>query len=84
MTFDELRTKTIRAAQNLQARGYKPKQLFGIVATNSDHVAPIVIASLAMGCPINALDVSYRDVDLIEMFKITEPVVIFCDISCLN
>lgn len=40
MSFDEIRTKSIRIAQNLQIRGYKPKQVFGIIAKNSHHVAP--------------------------------------------
>lgn len=40
MTFDEIRIKSIRFAQNLQARGYKSQQVFGIVAKNSHHVAP--------------------------------------------
>lgn len=40
MSFDEIRLKSIRLAQNLQGRGYKPNQVFGIIAKNSHYVAP--------------------------------------------
>lgn len=40
MSFDEIRVNSIRVAQNLQARGYKPKQVFGIITRNHDNIAP--------------------------------------------
>lgn len=54
MTFDEIRTKTVRAAQNLQARGYNQKQTFGMITANSDFVAPIFFASIANGWSIHS------------------------------
>lgn len=82
MTFDEIRIKTIRTAQNLQALGYKPKEVFTLIARNSHHVAPITFASLAIGCPINALDPSFGKTEIIHMMKITKPVLVFCDVAC--
>lgn len=82
MTFDEIRTKTIRAAQNLQARGYKPKQTFVLLSRNDHHVAPIVFASLAIGCPLNCLDASFTKTELIHMLKTTVPTVVFCQFTC--
>lgn len=82
MTFDEIKMKTIRAAQNLLALGYERKQVFGLVARNSHHVAPITFASIAIGCPVNALDPSFGRTELLHMFKITKPVLLFCDIDC--
>lgn len=40
MSFDEIRIKSIRVAQNLLARGYKPTQVFGIITKNYDYLAP--------------------------------------------
>lgn len=80
--FNELKTKTIRAAKNLQTLGYKPKQVFTLIARNSHHVAPIVFASFAIGCPMNSLDVSFGRTEIIHMLSITKPVVIFCDLDC--
>lgn len=81
MSFTEIRTKTVRAAQNLQARGYKPKQLFGLIARNSHNVAPIVFASISIGCPLNALDCSFGKTEIIHMLKTTKPSLMFCDLD---
>lgn len=91
LTFNEIRLKTIHAAQNLQKRGYNTKQIFGLVAKNSHHLAPIVFASMCLGCPLNAMDAAFNKTELIEMLKTTEPNLIFCDtdtyeltIECLS
>lgn len=84
MTFDELHTKTVRAAQNLQSLGYKPKQVFVIMAKNSRHVAPIAIASIAIGCPVNAFDTSFGSAEIIHMLNITKPVLVLCDTECYD
>lgn len=81
MTFDEIRLKTIRAAQNLQKRGYNTKQIFGLIARNSHHVTPIVFASMCLGCPINTMEASFGKIDLFQMLKTTAPILIFCDIE---
>lgn len=81
MTFDEIRTKTIRAAQNLQSLGFKPKQTFAILSGNSHNVAPITFASISIGCPLQCLDPSFEQVDLIRLMNLTKPVLIFCDVS---
>lgn len=84
MTYDEIRIKTIRAAQNLQARGYNQKHVFGMIAANSHHVAPIFFASISNGCKINPLDPSFGKTEIIHMLGITKPVVMFCDIACYD
>lgn len=81
MSFNEIRIKTIRAAQNLQKRGYEPKQVFGLMAKNSHHVAPIVFASICIGCPINTLDPTFGKTELIYMLKTTKPALMFCDVE---
>lgn len=73
--------KTIQAAQNLTDRGYKSKQVFGIVAENSDYLAPIVYAAFCMACPVNALSCYVGKSDVVRMFGITEPSVVFCDVE---
>lgn len=91
MTYDEIRLKIIRAAQNLQKRGYHAKEVFGVVAKNSHYLAPIVFASIGIGCAVNTLDPSYKKPELLHMLKTTKPALIFCDIEtfdlvkeCLN
>lgn len=84
MRFDELYSKTVRAAQHLQTLGYESKQIFGLMAKNSRHVAPITFASMAIGCPVNSLDPSFGRTELIHMLNITKPVLMFCDKACYS
>lgn len=79
MSFDDIKIATIRVAQNLQTIGCKPKDVFMIIGKNSHQVAPITFASIAIGCPINALDLSFRKTEVIHMMKITQPKIVFCD-----
>lgn len=72
---------TVRAAQNLQKRGYKPKQVVGIVAENTENLTPIVFASFCLACPMNALKTTVQKIDVIRMFTITKPNVLFCDVK---
>lgn len=81
MTFEDIRLKTIRAAQNLQARGYKSNQVFGILAGNVTNLPPIVFASLCLGCPINAMHTGVDRPNIVRMFEMTEPSLVFCDVK---
>lgn len=74
--------QTVRVAQNLQKRGYTtPNQVFGIVANNVSHLAAVVFASFCLGCPINATHAAAEKADMIYAFRITQPSVVFCEIS---
>ncbi|XP_055299806.1 probable 4-coumarate--CoA ligase 1 isoform X2 [Sitodiplosis mosellana] len=81
LTFNEIRMKTIRAAQNLQTRGLKPKQVIGLMVDNVPNLSPIVFAAYSTGCPLNALTTSVEKPDVIRMLGITEPSVMICDIK---
>lgn len=83
--------KTIRAAQNLQKLGFESKSVFGIISNNGPHLAPIVFASLCLGCIIHPIDPLFRRVELKHLIDTTESKMFFCDISvydllikCLN
>lgn len=81
-TYGEIRLHTIRIAQNLQKRGYTaPNQVFGIVANNVPHLAAVVFASFCLGCPINATHAASEKANMLYAFRITQPSVIFCEIS---
>lgn len=81
MTFDDIKIKTIRAAENLQRLGFKSNDVFAIMARNSKDVAPIVFASLFNGCAMNTLDPNFGAVELMHMLKLTKPCLIFCDLD---
>lgn len=79
MTFDEIRTKTLRAAQNLQARGYQQNQVIGFLAGNHANVAPLAFASIAIGCTICPFDSTLEKAELLGILKKTKPVLMFCE-----
>lgn len=81
LTFEEIRIKTIRAAQSLQKHGYKPKQVIGLMVENVPHLSPIIFAAYSIGCPINALSTSVAKADVMRMYGLTDPSVIICDIK---
>ena len=91
MSFDEIRIKTIRAAQNLQKLGYGSNGISSVIARNSHHLAPIVFASIAIGNPVNGIDTSFGKTEFLHMLETTKPILLFCDIDvyglvkeCLN
>lgn len=71
--------KMIRAATNLQKIGCEPGDIICIIAKNSHFVAPIVLASICIACPINCLDPLFSKTEIIHMFSITAPKTVFCD-----
>lgn len=81
-TFTEILTKTIQASQNLQKLlDVEPKSVFGIIANNGPDLAPIVFASLCLGCPISAIDPSFGKFEFKSIIKTSKPKVYFCDVT---
>lgn len=81
MTFAEIKTKTIRAAQNLQKFGFGRNQVIALSARNNHDVSSITFASIAIGCAVNTLSPTFGKTEYLHMLKITKPVVIFCEID---
>lgn len=48
---------------------------------NVVHLAPIVCAALCLGCPINALHSKVEKIDVVRMFRLSEPSMILCDVD---
>lgn len=78
MTYHQLWLKTIRAAQNLQIKGFQSGQTFSFMVNHDDNLVPIILASLCLGCPINALHPLLSKQELISVLMKTKPSVIFC------
>lgn len=71
---------SIRAAQNLQKRGYGMKgDVFGFVTENVSQLSPIIVASLCLGSVISAMHTQWKH-DTARVLKMTEPSVIFCEV----
>lgn len=80
-TFKQMRLKTIRVAQNLQRRGFNSKCTVATVAGNVPHLAPIVYASLCLGCPVAPMYTAMEKQSVLRMIELTEPRIIFCEVK---
>lgn len=84
LTGEFIRLQTIRAAQNLQQMGFMRGDIIGIVAKNSHYVAPIVFASICIGCTILTFDTSFNKSEYLHMLKQVHPKIMFCDANVSN
>lgn len=78
-TFDDILTKTIRAAQNLQKLDLEAKSVVGILANNGPDLAPIIFASMCLGYPVSPIDPIFGKSELKSLIVITKPKIFFCD-----
>lgn len=84
MTYQQIKQSAIRIAQNLQNRGFGPRQSFTFMTVNSDYLTSVALAAMFLACPINPLHSILSKEEIIRSLKKVEPTVIFCDIECYN
>jgi 4-coumarate--CoA ligase len=79
-TCRELKTLSIRIAMNLIKMNIRSDDdVVGMLCRNSSHLLPIMFGSFIAGAPINPLYYSFFKYEIIEMFSLTNPKVVFCD-----
>lgn len=71
---------TIRAAQNLQKRGYTTKQTISLNAGNVANTTPIVFASISLGCPVNTMSTDHKP-HILSTLQLIEPTLLFCEVD---
>lgn len=74
---------TIRAAQNLQQRGYNSKQVISIISGNVPHLAPVVFASLCLGGPVNTIPTTPKR-EILRILEMSKPELVFCEIRVFD
>lgn len=79
LTNEEIRMKTIRAAQNIIKLGFKEGDIIAVIAKNSHNLASIIFAAFSIGLPVNTLDPTFELVEIVHMLNITQPKLVFCD-----
>lgn len=84
MTFSELRLKAIRAAQNLQAIGFRPHQNFCFMSIHNENLLPIVLASIGLACPIVPLYPLLSTDEIVRILTKIKSPIIFCDANLYN
>lgn len=84
MTFDEIRLKSIRAAQNLQKIGYRSHGKFCFMTINNENLLPIVLASTGLNCPICPLFPILSVDEIVRILTKIKPSVLFCDANLFD
>lgn len=84
MSCHEMRQRTLKIAFHLGRSGIKQGDVVGVMATNSENLAPVVFACLALGLPLNFLAPVMVESDIVQMYSKTKPKLIFCDADILS
>lgn len=84
MTFGEIRLKAIRAAQNLQAIGFRPHQKFCFMTIHNENLLPVVLASIGLACPIVPLYPLLSTDEIVRILTKIKPSIVFCDANLYN
>lgn len=81
LSYDELYTQSVRAAQNLKNSNFKKGDVVAIVSKNNHELLPILVALLSLDYPINPLDPLFTEEFFLHIFSITKPKLVFCDLE---
>jgi 4-coumarate--CoA ligase len=84
VTCGEMRDRILKIAAHLSGLGLKQGDVIGIVAANTENLAPLVFACFLMGYPVNPLATIMVESDIVHMYSKTKPKVIFCDGNNVN
>jgi 4-coumarate--CoA ligase len=79
VTCGEMRERILKIAAHLSALGLKQGDVVGVVAANTEHLAPAVFACFLLGLPVNPLAPMMIESDITQMYMKTKPKLIFCD-----
>ncbi|XP_065091266.1 probable 4-coumarate--CoA ligase 1 [Ochlerotatus camptorhynchus] len=79
LSCEEIRLRSIRAAQNLTKLGCKQGDMVGFAVRNRENVAPLVYGCFLIGAPVNCVDPDFTAADMAHMFRISKPVLVVAD-----
>lgn len=84
VTCYEMWIRTIRIAIKLEKLGYKKGDIVGVIALNSELLAPLVFACFTLGIGLNFLAPNATVDDIVHMWGITAPTLVFCDYNFIG
>lgn len=79
ITCRQMYQKSVNIASYLQALNFNEGDVAGLVALNTDELAPVIFACLTLGLPINSLVPTLSESEMIYVYSNTKPKLIFCD-----
>ncbi|XP_055297897.1 uncharacterized protein LOC129566201 [Sitodiplosis mosellana] len=84
LTKSEIRSRSIRCAQNLTKLGCTQDDRIGIVARNHHNLTPLFFGALCIGTPISPMDVRMDKDVIAKILERVRPSFIFCDTDVLE
>jgi 4-coumarate--CoA ligase len=81
VTCREMWIRTVRIAIKLDEMGFKKGDIVGVIALNSEHLAPLVFACFTLGIGMNFMAPNFNLDDIIHMWKTTTPKLVVCDFN---
>lgn len=79
VTCYEMLQRSIKMAKHLQSLDLKQGDVVGFMASNNEYLGPIVFACFTLGLPANLLGPDTPENEVIHMFSMTKPKIVFCD-----
>ncbi|KAG5675299.1 hypothetical protein PVAND_005211 [Polypedilum vanderplanki] len=84
VTCGEMRDRILKFAVHLNSLRLKQSDVVGVIAGNTENIAPVVFACFLLGLPINPLAPIMIESDIIQVYSKTKPKLIFCDVNNLK
>lgn len=79
LTNSEIYTRSVKFANHLTQLGVKQNDIVGLIALNSENVAPLIFACFSLGAAVNPLSIMMNEKDIAYHWSKTNPKVVFCD-----
>lgn len=77
-------TMAIRVAQNLPKYGIEMGDVVGLIGKNTTFLTPVVLGCFIFGAPINPLDVKFEEDDILHVYGLTKPKIVFADYEVVD
>lgn len=79
LTNSEIYSRTLKFANHLTGLGVKQHDVVGLIALNSENVAPLIFSCLSIGAAVNPLSMLMNEKDIVYHWSKTQPKVVFID-----
>jgi 4-coumarate--CoA ligase len=79
LSAGEMAKLASRLAKNLQRENLELGDVIGLAVKNTTYAAPVVLGCMLLGCPISTLDPTFDVSEIENIFKQTNPKLVFCD-----
>ncbi|XP_063701008.1 probable 4-coumarate--CoA ligase 1 [Culicoides brevitarsis] len=85
LTCADIMKRSIQVAESLKTDyGLKFGDVCSIVAKNNPEVSSVAFGCIFNGCPVNAMDPAFAQIDFDHMIELTKPKVVFVEMNVVE